>query len=122
MAEATGQRLAAVSQWIDDHVRSQGRAADTLAWIRVAKIAEEAGEAVAALIALQGVNPRKGLAGPDVREVLVRELLDVATTALGAVEHLTGNEGRSMVLLDEHVAYVALRAGVEPVNSTRSNS
>lgn len=79
-------------------------------WLRVAKITEEAGEATAALIGVTGSNPRKGKTHSA--DDVVEELLDVAVTALGAVEHLRGNAGDALGLLDEKIMRVAKRAGV----------
>ncbi|OAA28218.1 hypothetical protein UG55_1006191 [Frankia sp. EI5c] len=56
--------------------------------LRVAKVAEECGEASAALIGLRGQNPRKGRSS---EEELVDELLDVALSALVAAASLTGD-------------------------------
>jgi NTP pyrophosphatase (non-canonical NTP hydrolase) len=105
---STAERLAAISTWID--AANADRDPEALTWIRVAKVAEECGEAVSALNGATGANPRKGVTN-HLAEVAA-ELLDVALTALAAVEHLTGNVGGSLALLDEKVAVVAARAGV----------
>lgn len=52
--------------------------------VRVSKIQEEAGEAMAAAIAYQGTNPHKPAGSID---DLVSELADVALTAMCAIEH-----------------------------------
>ena len=69
------------------------------------------------MIGLTGQNPRKGVTHTidDVR----KELLDVAVTALGAIEHLDGNQGRSLDALAVHVAALMARAGLEASNGTR---
>jgi NTP pyrophosphatase (non-canonical NTP hydrolase) len=54
--------------------------------LRIAKIAEEAGEAVQAWIGVLGQNPRKGVT--HTREDVAGELADVAFTALVAIESL----------------------------------
>src|SRR5262245_30311685 len=65
--------------WLD---AANGRGPHETA-VRVMKIAEEAGEAVAAYIGLTGENPRKGVtAGPD---DLAAELCDVVLAALIAL-------------------------------------
>lgn len=82
--------LAGVIRWMDDHLdtavadtyKDQPLAQD---WARVAKVAEEAGEAVDALIGLTGQNPRKGLYGSQFD--LLDELADVALTGLYAMQH-----------------------------------
>lgn len=52
--------------------------------LRIAKIVEEAGEAMQALIAYHDVNPRKARGGLD---DVVKELADVALTAKVAMEN-----------------------------------
>ncbi|WP_240917785.1 MazG-like family protein [Phycicoccus sp. HDW14] len=79
-------------------------------WARVAKIAEECGEVVAAYIGVTGQNPRKGVAGS--MDDVVDELLDVALTALAAVEHLTGHRGEALGLLNRKIVRTGIRAGV----------
>ena len=104
----TGENLAALSAWID---AGQGdRHPEAILWGRVSKVTEEAGESIAALIGATGQNPRKGYTHS--MEDVVSELLDVAVTALGAVEHLTDNTGASIDLLADHVARVCVRAGL----------
>lgn len=78
---------------IDDAVRALDRndrrmaisPEESLA-LRIVKIAEECGEASAALIGLRGQNPRKGRSS---EQELVDELLDVALSALVAVASVT---------------------------------
>jgi hypothetical protein len=66
---------------------------------RLDKVAIEAGEMLDAYSGVVGENPRKGVTHtPD--DVL-DELLDVALTALGAYEHLTGFQGRCLDALAE---------------------
>ncbi len=98
--------LVDVSVWIDGH--NAHRDPETQIWGRVAKIGEEHGEAIAALIGMTGQNPRKGVTHN--RDDLIDELLDVAITALGAIEHLTGNRGESLDLLDRKIIATAERA------------
>lgn len=77
---------------------------------RTIKVGEEFGEVVDSIIGITGANPRKGVYG-HVGDA-VREELDVALTALGNVEHLTGNLGLSMAHLEDHIQYVAERVGI----------
>ncbi|MFT4288155.1 MazG-like family protein [Nocardioides sp.] len=106
----TATRLAALSEWID---KSQvGRDSEAITWGRLAKITEEAGEVIAAFIGATGQNPRKGVTHNTAD--VIEELLDVAITALGAVEHLTGNNGGSLWLLAAKISTVAKRAGLVP--------
>ena len=114
-AEQGGERvgveaLRRLSQWIDDG--NSERDAEALMLHRIIKVTEEAGEVVSALIGYLGANPRKGVT--HVRQDVIDELLDVAVTALGAVEHLTGNEGRSIDALFDKIERVAARVLYRP--------
>lgn len=105
----TEAKIAAISAWVD---RFNGhRDPEALTWSRVTKVTQEAGEAVEAWELYVGGNPRKpaGTLGD-----VVGELLDAALAALGAVEHLTGNHGLSLVMLAEKVDAVHARAGLDP--------
>lgn len=104
----TSAALAALSLWIDTANVDHDPEART--WGRLAKITEEAGEVIAAYIGATGQNPRKGVTHS--RGDVVEELLDVAVTALGAVEHLRGHRGDALELLDIKILRVAARAGV----------
>lgn len=97
-----------LSRWIDEGNR--GRDSEAATWARLAKITEEAGEVVAAHIGATGQNPRKGVTHTpaDVEE----ELLDVALTALAALEHLRGHDERSLSLLGEKLELTLARAGL----------
>jgi hypothetical protein len=105
-----GEQLAAISTWVDEHPPNAARDAEARLWGRVGKVGEEFGEVIAAMIAMTGQNPRKPQAG-CVADVL-DELLDVAATALAAVEHIDGNRGGSVAMLAEHVAGLVERAGL----------
>jgi hypothetical protein len=111
MTDATPALLAYLSRWLDE---SQGdRDAEAVLWGRVAKVSEEAGEAIASLIGATGQNPRLNpLMGiTHGYDDVVDELLDVAITAMTAVEHMTGNDARPLGLFQEKVGAVAERAG-----------
>jgi NTP pyrophosphatase (non-canonical NTP hydrolase) len=104
----TGDRLSALSAWIDG---AQGdRDAEAVTWGRLAKIAEETGEVIEAFVGATGQNPRKGVT--HTLDDVLKELLDVAVTALAAAEHMTGNKGRSTEMLGEHVESLCKRAGI----------
>lgn len=66
-------------------------------WARVAKTVEEAGEAVEALIAWTGQNPRKGVCGTE--DELLAELADVTFTAILAIQHFTKDHARTAEVL-----------------------
>lgn len=111
MSETTADRLAALSNWIDTSPSNAGRDSEAVTWGRISKVSEECGEVIAAFIGATGQNPRKGVTH-DIYDV-IEELLDVAVTALGAVEHLTGNNAESTGRLDDKVYRVAVRAGLD---------
>ena len=80
--EAFWNEVIDVDAWLDEGVApiygNQYLAQD---WARVAKIAEETGEAIAELILATGQNPRKGT-DPDARRRMLDEMADVALTAI----------------------------------------
>jgi NTP pyrophosphatase (non-canonical NTP hydrolase) len=106
------QGLARLSAWIDNAPPNADRNAEALTWHRVMKVAEEVGEVTEAMIGWTGGNPRKGRTQD--RGDVVKELLDVAVSALAAVEHLTGNRGFSLALLEGHVTFLLQRAELGP--------
>jgi hypothetical protein len=98
-----------VDKWLDAEV-----AADYVTeplgqdWARVAKVAEETGEAIAALIAMTGQNPRKGVCGT--LDDLLGELADVAMTGMFAIQHFTKDEGQTAAVLMKALEKAASRA------------
>lgn len=100
--------LVALSKWID--AGNAGRDPEAVTWGRLSKITEEAGEVIAAYIGYTGQNPRKGVTHQ--RHEVIEELLDVAVTALGALEHMSGHAGVSLFALTQKINAVAKRAGV----------
>lgn len=108
MSELSQAALVALSQWID--AGNAHRDPEAQLWGRVSKVTEEAGESIAALIGYTGQNPRKGVTHS--RGDVIGELLDVAITALGAIEHIVGHDGLTLERLDVKIMAVAERAGV----------
>lgn len=106
MTDTMAKRIQELSIWIDSYNRE--KPATLQLWERCGKLMEESGEVGSALIGLLGQNPRKGVTHS--REDLISELSDVAITALGAIEHITGNQGESVEILKAHVRYVHSRA------------
>lgn len=100
--------LVAISEWVDQGNAHRDPEAQTCG--RLAKITEEAGEVVSAYTGATGQNPRKGVT--HTMEDVVSELLDVALTALAAVEHVTGHAGTSLKALERHIVQTGVRAGV----------
>lgn len=122
MTELSNAALLALSGWVDYGNTARFATmtrpeieAELLLMHRTVKVAEELGEAVNALIGLTGANPRKG--STHTRDQVVDELLDIAITALGAVEHIIEGDGSAMTRLERKIIQVAERAGVVlPVN------
>lgn len=67
-------------------------------WGRVAKIQEEAGEAIAELILYTGQNPRKGT-HPERYGPFLMELADTALTGIYAIQHFTKDIKRTEEIL-----------------------
>ena len=89
--------------WLD---AANGRGPHETA-VRVMKIAEEAGEAVAAYIGTTGTNPRKGVTATS--DDLAGELCDVVLAALIALATVTGGTPHAESRLARHVAARAIR-------------
>lgn len=66
-------------------------------WGRVAKVAEETGEVIEALIACTGQNPRKGVCGTE--DDVLKELADVWLTAACAIQSITKDVERTQEVL-----------------------
>lgn len=105
-----GVKLARLSRWVDESPENAARDPEAATWGRLSKITEEAGEVITAFIGATGQNPRKGFSATeaDVR----KELLDVAVAALAAYEHLSGNQGQSVVALKGYLDELIKRAGL----------
>lgn len=107
MSHATSNYLVGISRWVDQ--ANAHRDEEAQIWGRVAKVGEENGEVLAALIGWLGANPRKNVTHS--KQDVIDELLDVAVAALGAVEHLTGNQGEALDRLADKIAVVHQRTG-----------
>lgn len=106
--------IARINAWLD--MSNTGMLADHDNAMRVMKITEEAGEAVAAYIGMTGQNPRKGVTHtPD---DLAAELADVAITALCALQHFTQNTAVTRMHLASKIAGIIKRSDI-PVYEVR---
>lgn len=110
----TSARIVALNEWLDEGNAHRNPEART--WGRLAKVSEECGEVIEAFIGVTGQNPRKGVTHK--MDDVTDELLDVALTALCAVEHVlvtVGGEpkGKAMILFRDHVRRTYVRAGLE---------
>lgn len=107
-ANTMGAVLADVSRWIDESPRNKMNTFTENLLLRTSvKVGEEVGELNEALVGMLGQNPRKQSAH-TARDV-EHELLDIALTALGGVEHMNGNDGTSIIRLADHIIRVANR-------------
>ncbi|WP_267254887.1 NUDIX domain-containing protein [Catenulispora pinisilvae] len=88
--------------WLDSHPDADPALAVPL---RVLKVAEEAGEAAAALIGVTGQNPRKGRSHTE--DDLAAELCDVITAAAVALATVVPDPDR---VLGEHIGRVYMRS------------
>ena len=88
-------------EWLDRSASGEYKAQPLAQdWARVAKVLEEAGEAVDALIGISGQNPRKGRYSN--MESLLGELADVALTGIYAIQHFTKDGDVTLsVILDK---------------------
>jgi hypothetical protein len=89
--------------WLD---AANGRGPHETA-LRVMKITEQAGEAVAAYIGVAGANPRQGVNASH--DDLADELCDVVLAALIALATVTGGTPQAESRLAAHVAARAVR-------------
>lgn len=105
MGDELADLIGWMDQWLDSQAPEPYRTEQPLAqdWARVAKVTEEAGEAIDALIGLTGQNPRKGHYGS--RAELLDELADVALTGLYAIQHFTQDEGLTLRVLMERARH-----------------
>lgn len=107
-AQDLGQDLRDMSQRIDDEPRNKKNTdVENFLLRTTVKLAEEYGELGEAIIGVLGQNPRKGYT--HTYDHVDKELLDIATTALGAWEHRHGNNGMAVKALAAHVAGVRQR-------------
>lgn len=102
------EELKQLIEWMDtylDHGVSEEYKRQPLAqdWARVTKVAEEAGEAVDALIGMTGQNPRKGTYGSI--QDLYAELADVVLTGMYAIEHFTKNPEQTVQIVMDRARY-----------------
>jgi hypothetical protein len=98
-----------VDEWLDSDVAAEYRAQPlSQDWARVAKVAEEVGEAIDALIGCTGQNPRKGHYGEP--EDLLAELADVAVTGMFAIQHFTKDNARTASVIMASLEKAAGRA------------
>lgn len=89
--DAASMGLIRFSRYIDEHQPTSRE----LTLVRLAKIAEQAGEALGDYIREQGRNILKEDYAVDADDVADR-VMSVAFTALAAYEHMTGHDGDAL--------------------------
>lgn len=104
--------MVAISRWIDESEANRDRPQLEALLLRFLKIGEENGEMIAEIIGWTGQNPRKGVTS-DLDRVL-KETLDTAATALMAIESATGNQGKALPMLFDHIGTVFHRMQADP--------
>lgn len=95
-----------ITAWLDGS-NPDGEHEDAM---RVLKLVEEAGEAAAAYIGMVGQNPRKGVT--HTLDDLLRELADVAITALCAIQHFTKDETVTRRVMAGQIHQIIRRAQI----------
>jgi NTP pyrophosphatase (non-canonical NTP hydrolase) len=98
-----------IDNWLDTAVaetyKDQPLAQD---WARVAKVTEECGEAVEAMVGMTGQNPRKGVTHTE--DDLLGELADILLTGLYAIQHFTKSTERTKHIIQDKIEYQRERA------------
>lgn len=114
--ETASERIKWVSEYLDREIpkKSRGKVDGGIGLdaLRLIKLMEECGEVVTNFIKYRNLNPRKAIANPmetGTEDDMVKELFDVAFTAIGAAEHLLGNSGAALGRFLEHAANVKTR-------------
>lgn len=98
--------VADITAWLDES-NLTGPHEDS---VRVLKLVEEAGEAAAAYIGMVGQNPRKGVT--HTQDDLLKELADVAITALCAMQHFTQDESVTRAYMAGKIGQIIDRSGI----------
>ena len=102
-----------LDRWLDQNVaepyREQPLAQD---WSRVAKVIEELGESIAALIGYTGQNPRKGVT--DTEEHMLDEIADTLIACVLAIQHFTKDTARTTAIVDNRWQYRLTKAKLPP--------
>lgn len=105
----TMNRISSLDAWLDESMLYQYKT-NALAqrWGRIAKVAEECGEVIAAFIGATGQNPRKGYTHNDA-DVLA-ELADVVLTAACAIQSITKDARKTDRIIEDRIIFVFNRA------------
>lgn len=96
--------IEALRHWLDE---ANGTGQDELI-LRILKVQEEAGEVAQAVIGMVGQNPRKGVTHTE--QDVIGELLDVAITAMVAVDTITQDPVLSRGLMAAKLGAIRARA------------
>lgn len=99
------EHIASLSDYFDAHlIDIKGVSPEYVLYARTAKLMEECGEVMEAVIGYTGDNPRKGVnrSLSDVRA----ELCDVVLTALCALHSITNDEHDVASLVNQRIQFV----------------
>lgn len=102
------QVIVEVDKWLDEEVsapyKEQPLAQD---WARIAKVIEELGECVDAMIYFTGQNPRKGTRFTKLD--MLFELADVVMTGVLAIQHFTKDDAETREILRRKQEFIYRR-------------
>ena len=108
---SAGQAIERGDAWLDGEVgadyKDQPLAQD---WARAFKVVEEIGEAMGAMIAATGQNPRKPDLGLAHRQYQLAEMADAAVACLLGIQHFTKDLGQTEEYLAAALVKVNNRA------------
>lgn len=104
------QAIEAIDNWLDAGTGTEYHQMPLAQdWARVAKITEEAGEAIAQLILATGQNPRKPY-DECAHDNMLSELADVVLTGILAIQHFTKSTSDTKYIIREKIISLEKRA------------
>jgi len=102
------EHIASLSDYFDADLRDiKGASPDYVLYARTAKLMEECGEVMEAVIGYTGDNPRKGV-NRSLYDVTA-ELCDVVLTALCALHSIIGDQSMVAEAVNQRIAFVYYR-------------
>ena len=98
-------KIASLSDYFDAHlIDIKGASPEYVLYARTAKLMEECGEVMEAVIGYTGDNPRKGVYATT--HDITSELCDVVLTALCALHSITGDQSMVAGKVNQRIAFV----------------
>jgi hypothetical protein len=118
LSEQAKAQIGVVDDWLDRDVGPSYKVAPLAQdWARVAKVCEEAGEAIKNLIGATGQNPRKGISC-EIEDVF-SELADAWCSAMFGIQHFTKDTDETERILRGALEKAYRRAVGAPVQRPR---